>query len=34
MKTKNSFYLLLFVIFAFSSCNTPKLGYFQDVQSG
>ena len=34
MKTKNYFYLLLFVIFAFSSCNTPKLGYFQDVQSG
>lgn len=34
MKTKNYFYLLLLLFFVFSSCNTPKLGYFQDVQSG
>ena len=34
MKTRNFFYLLLFVCFFLTSCQAPKLGYFQDVQSG
>ena len=34
MKTKDLFLLLLILIGLLSSCQAPKLGYFQDVQSG
>ncbi|MBQ9585159.1 MAG: polysaccharide export protein [Muribaculaceae bacterium] len=34
MKTRNFFYLLMFVCCLFTSCQAPKLGYFQDVQAG
>ena len=34
MKTRHLIYLLFFVCFTLTSCQAPKLGYFQDVQSG
>lgn len=34
MKTKDLFLLLLVLAGLLSSCQAPKLGYFQDVQSG
>lgn len=34
MKSRNFLYLVLLTLCAMTSCQTPKLGYFQDVQSG
>jgi len=34
MKTKKILYLVLLAICSLTSCQAPKLGYFQDVQTG